>query len=99
MNKANITYTRNHLSEIIMRVREGETVLILDRHQPVARLEPVAGSGATGVSWQGDLVRRGLVRQSRERLDLKSLNALPFPTIRGDGDILDTLLSEREEGG
>ena len=41
MNMANISYTRNHLSELINRVKEGETILIMDRQRPVARLEPV----------------------------------------------------------
>ena len=98
MNKANITYTRNHLSELLSRVREGETILIVDRQHPVARLEPVVGPSAQGLPWQADLVRRGLVRSARRRLDAKALGALPLPTPLGGGDILDALLAEREEG-
>ena len=97
MNKANISYTRNHLSEMLSRVREGETILIVDRQQPVARLEPVAGLSARGIPWQADLVRRGLVRPARGHLDVKALGALTLPTPRGGGDILDALLAEREE--
>jgi prevent-host-death family protein len=98
MNKANISYTRNHLSEILLKVREGETILIVDREQPVARLEPIAGPSAQGAPWQADLVRRGLVRASRNRLDVKALLAMPLPVPKGGGDILDALLAEREEG-
>ena len=98
MNKANISYTRNHLSELLTRVREGETILIVDRQQPVARLEPVAGLSAQGLPWQADLVRRGLVRPARGRLDLKALGALALPSPREGGDILDALLAEREDG-
>ena len=97
MNKANISYTRNHLSEMLSRVREGETILIVDRQQPVARLEPVAGPAVHGLPWQADLVRRGLVRPARGHLDAKALGALPLPTPRGGGDILAALLAEREE--
>ena len=97
MNKANISYTRNHLSEMLCRVREGETILIMDRHQPVARLEPVAGPSSNGLPWQADLVLRGLVLPARVPLDPKALGALPLPTTRGGGDILDALLAEREE--
>jgi hypothetical protein len=33
MIAANISYTRNHLSELIARVREGETLLNMDRNR------------------------------------------------------------------
>lgn len=97
MNKANISYTRNHLSEMLARVREGETILIVDRQQPVARLEPVSGPSTPGLPWQADLVRRGLVRPARGRLDPKALGALTLPATCGGGDILEVLLAEREE--
>ena len=82
---------------MLCRVREGETIMIMDRQQPVARLEPVTGPSAHGLPWQADLVRRGLVRSARDRLDVKALAALPLPTPKTGGDILGTLLVEREE--
>lgn len=98
MNKANISYTRNHLSEMLARVREGESILIVDRQHPVARLEPVTGPSARGdAPWQADLVRRGLLRPARNHLDAKALRALPLPTPEAGGDILDALLADREE--
>ena len=99
MNQANISYTRNHLSEMLARVREGETILIMDRQQPVARLEPVSGASAQGSPWQVDLVRRGLVRPARGRVDAEALAALPLPVARDGGDILGVLVAEREDGG
>ena len=98
MNTANISYTRNHLSEMLSRVREGETILIVDRQQPVARLEPVNGPSAHGLPWQADLVRRGLVRRGRGHLDTQAFDALPLPSPAAGGDILDAILAEREEG-
>lgn len=98
MNKANISYTRNHLSEMLARVRDGESILILDRQRPVARLEPVTGPSAYGsVPWQDDLVRRGLLRTARTHLDSKAFSALPMPTPEAGGDVLDALLADREE--
>jgi antitoxin (DNA-binding transcriptional repressor) of toxin-antitoxin stability system len=98
MNKANISYTRNHLSEMLSRVREGETILIVDRQLPVARLEPVTGRSSQEVPWQADLMRRGLVRPARGRLSAKAFDAMPMPAPQGKGDILAALLSEREDG-
>jgi antitoxin (DNA-binding transcriptional repressor) of toxin-antitoxin stability system len=82
---------------MLARVREGETILIVDRQQPVARLEPVSGPSTPGLPWQADLVRRGLVRPARGRLDPKALGALTLPATCGGGDILEVLLAEREE--
>lgn len=96
MNRANISYTRNHLSEMLARVKEGETILIVDRQQPVARLEPAAGPSAEYPAWQADLVRRGLVRQARHRLDPKALRTMPLPKPRAGGDILAALAADRE---
>jgi antitoxin (DNA-binding transcriptional repressor) of toxin-antitoxin stability system len=98
MKKANISYTRNHLSEMISQVREGETILIVDRQRPVARLEPVGGAASRDVPWQADLVRRGLVRLARARLDVKALGALRMAVPNEDADILAALLDEREGG-
>ena len=98
MNKANISYTRNHLSEMLARVRDGESILIVDRQHPVARLEPVSGpSTGGGLPWQTDLVRRGLLRPARNPLDARALSALPLPAPEAGGDILDALLADREE--
>ena len=43
MEKATISELRKHLSAYIRKVRAGESVLILDRNRPVARLVGVAG--------------------------------------------------------
>jgi prevent-host-death family protein len=41
MMQANISDMKNNLSSYVAKVRTGETVLILDRHTPVARLVPI----------------------------------------------------------
>jgi len=97
MNVANISYARNHLSELLSRVREGETIIIMDRHTQVARLEPPTSSGKSGSVWKADLVRRGIVRPAQHPLNPEVLSALPLPTPRDGGDILAALHSDREE--
>jgi prevent-host-death family protein len=42
MKTATITEAKNRLSSLIDHVREGESILILDRGVPVATLEPIA---------------------------------------------------------
>jgi len=98
MNIANISYARNHLSELVNRVRDGESILIVDRNTPVAQLEPVSARMQAQARWGKDLVRRGIVRPARGRLNPKGLAALALPTAGKGGDILAALVAEREEG-
>ena len=61
MSTATITEVKNRLSAIIDRVRSGETVIVTDRGQPVARIEPVrADSDATARIAR--LERSGIIR-------------------------------------
>jgi len=46
----------------------------------------------------GDLVRRGLIRLATQRLKPEPFSDLPWPTPHAGGDILATLLADREEG-
>lgn len=98
MHRANVSYTRNHLSELLARVMEGETITITDRQRPIAYLAPVTVADGEGSAWCDELIRRGLARRGEARLDLKALAALPMPVPRKGGDIVATLLDEREEG-
>ncbi len=45
MQKATISELRKHLSAYLKKVRAGESVLILDRNRPVARLVGVVAPG------------------------------------------------------
>jgi prevent-host-death family protein len=98
VKKSNISYTKNHLSELLNCVREGESVLIVDRKTPIARLEPVDILG-TPDAWHRKLVSEGAVRPPRLQPDADALDALPLP-VPGTrkGDILEALLEERREG-
>jgi len=98
MNTANISYTRNHFSEVIDRVKGGETVLITDRNRPVARIEPAMSSDVEGSELKASLVRRGVLRLARQGLDLKAFHAMPQGKPGKAGDILGALLADREGG-
>lgn len=97
MNKATISETKNHLSALLDRVRHGETILIMDRDTPIARLEPVVARGRTDADGRtARLERAGLLRRG-DRAALKAvLSTAPPKALRG-GDVLDALLRERAE--
>jgi prevent-host-death family protein len=64
MDTASITQVKNGLSALIDRVRGGESIVILDRGIPVARLEPVTTlddpSGRLRRLERGGVVRAGV---------------------------------------
>src|SRR4029077_1655576 len=63
MKRASITQTKNGLSALIDGLKGGESVLIVDRGRPVARLEPVTGSEGGGQSGRlSRLIRDGVLR-------------------------------------
>jgi len=97
VKKATISQTKNDLSALLDRVRHGETVLIVDRSRPVARLVPVweAGRGAAAGRLER-LERAGLARRGSGRVVEEILRREP-PRAGKGGDILEALLSERRE--
>jgi prevent-host-death family protein len=95
MTTATITEAKNGLSALIDRVKAGETIVILDRGVPVARLEPV-----TALTDPDGRLRRlerlGIVRRGSGRLPLELLREPP-PLAAGES-IVQAVLDEREEG-
>jgi len=98
MKTATISETKNNLSALLDRVRAGETVLILDRETPVARLEPVRPGKDGGPDVRlGRLEREGKVRRGTGVPSPAILRSLPVRP-RSGADVLKVLLEEREEG-
>lgn len=98
MRRATITDAKNQLSALIDRVRHGETVLILDRGRPVARLEPVHGAGAPDVDGRlSRLERAGVIRRSAVAPPVARI-ARPFARARKPARVLEALLEERRRG-
>ena len=94
MEKTTISALKNRLSAYLKKVRAGQTVLIFDRDQPVARLERVEGEA------QGDdrlvrLERAGLVRRAKSPPPLKALRAAAPKAKRS---VTQALLDDRREG-
>ena len=92
MKTASISQAKNHLSAFLDAVRHGETVLILDRGRPVARLEPILSSGLEDHILH--LKRQGVLRRPTGKVSAALLNSPPPQTKRS---ALEVLLEARSE--
>ena len=110
MTQATISELKNSLSAYIRKVKLGESVLIMDRKTPVARLVPLE-SGATlaeqaapydSASERSIADEARLAELEREGLIIRGRGPLPLEIIRKwkpiEGvNLLEALLEEREE--
>jgi prevent-host-death family protein len=96
MNVVSITEAKNRLSALIDRVKAGETVLIVDRGRPVARLESALAAAEPDEGRIARLERSGVARRGKNRLVQKILKEEP-PRAK-DGSVLQALLDERRGG-
>jgi len=96
MHIASISEAKNTLSALLDRVRSGETVVIVDRGRPVARLEPALSSAEPHDGRLARLERAGLVGRSSRATKIPLTGKPPRP--RKVGKALEALLQERGEG-
>jgi prevent-host-death family protein len=94
---ATITEAKNQLSALIDRVRGGESVLIVDRGIPVARLESAVGSDLDADGRIARLERAGAVRAARKPPATDLLSHEP-PSARRGASAVHALLEERRAG-
>jgi prevent-host-death family protein len=96
MKVASITEAKNQLSALIDRVRGGESVLILDRGTPVARLVPARTHEDDDARLQR-LERAGIVRRGKGNPPLHLLKERP-PRLKEGASLVEALLEERRQG-
>ena len=94
MNRATISQLKNHLSAYLRRVRAGQPLIVMDRDEPVARIERVAAGGDRDDRLTR-LERAGLVRRAVRPLD-KKVAAAKGPRARSS--VVQALIDERREG-
>jgi prevent-host-death family protein len=93
MRSATLTEAKNRLSALVDLVRQGETVVLLDRGRPVARIVPaVIAAGEDPEGRLARLERAGLVRRAAG-----PATASTNPVPRVQGSVLGELLAERAE--
>jgi len=93
MEKASISDLKNRLSAYLQKVRAGETILVCDRNEPVARIERIAdGSDDDRLT---RLRRAGLLAPPTRPMPIEALRQ---PAPRPAESVVAALLEEREEG-
>ena len=98
MKKAKIAELKNHLSRYLDHVRSGESVLVLDRDQPVAQIVPLTRAPGGSRGHEGRLARlerRALIRRGSGGLPEWLGKRKP---ARLRGSVLKDLLAERGAG-
>jgi prevent-host-death family protein len=98
MKIASTSQTKNQLSALIAAVKQGETVLIMDRDRPVARLVPVGNSDWDDPEGRlARLERSGVLKRAKGPPALDILDEAR-PTPKEGVSVLAALLEEREAG-
>ncbi|MCF7708774.1 MAG: type II toxin-antitoxin system prevent-host-death family antitoxin [Verrucomicrobia bacterium] len=96
MNIASIAKTKNTLSQLLQRVKQGETIVITDRKRPVARLQPMDKSDL--MEDLPSLYAAGiLLPPAGGALDPASFLAAARPRLAGKASLTSAVLEDREE--
>jgi prevent-host-death family protein len=90
-----VTETKNRLSALLAEVKAGETIEIVDRGIPVARLEPVAPLGDDDDGRLARLERAGVITRGKGTIDM-DLILSPPPDLGGGG--VEAIIDERRSG-
>ncbi|MGO9308342.1 MAG: type II toxin-antitoxin system Phd/YefM family antitoxin [Spirochaetia bacterium] len=96
MKKINISQAKSNLSRYLKDVERGETVLIFHRDKPVARLEPVNWADVPGEDRIRELVRLGIAKAPKRKLNVKAFLAMPGPRL-DPGVAARAVVQDREE--
>jgi len=94
MNKATISQLKNHLSGYLEKVKAGQPLLVMDRDQPIARIERIE-VGAKEDDRIARLERAGLIRRGSGSLDPGELAGKGRRTNAG---LVEAVIDERRGG-
>jgi prevent-host-death family protein len=98
MRKATISEAKDRLSEYLQLVERGETVLILRRDKPIARLVPIESANGRNAEETrlARLERLGIVRRPRQYGRHGWYGRLPeAPAVSNDVDVVSILIEQR----
>ncbi|MCC5845655.1 MAG: type II toxin-antitoxin system prevent-host-death family antitoxin [Verrucomicrobia bacterium] len=100
MITSNISTAKNELSRLLHLVQTGETVTILDRKKPIAKLVPIAKTLDDEPQKRlSEMAAQGIIalpdKPTQVLPDFAEINEFPCTQPAG---VLDALLEERKEG-
>jgi prevent-host-death family protein len=96
MERVTISQLKNSLSAYLKKVRAGQTVLILDRDEPIAVLERVDNKSLADDERLSRLERAGLI--TRPKLSNPHDALRGYKPIKTRKSVVDALIEERREG-
>lgn len=88
MITSTISDTKNRLSELLVRVQSGETLIILDRKTPIARVERIR-----------NVADNPHVLPPRKKWNAASILELPIEAVRPGASSVSEAVREEREGG
>lgn len=93
MKIVSISELKNRLSHFLRLVRRGESLLVCNRDQAIARIEPAGGGTAPrgDEEWLASLERDGLIRRGQGKLPLAWLDQRP----KVEADLVRAVIDER----
>jgi prevent-host-death family protein len=89
MRRVSVTELKNALSRYLRLVKQGETIEIMERSVPVARIHGVRGQAAGEADLLDRLARDGLITRARRAPDRGLLRRRPIPSALDPVLILD----------
>ena len=95
MEKVTISQLKNSLSAYLKKVRAGQTVLILDRNEPIAILERVNKLSLTDDERLARLEQAGLIKRSKTSNPLAAMRG--YKPIKSKASVVEALIEERRE--
>ena len=97
MKKVSVTEAKNGLSRLLAEVVAGESVLIVHRGTPVARIVPYRTGTLGDDQAAADLVRRGIADPPAAPCSVDELQAMPSPRLPEGASASRLLVAERAD--
>jgi antitoxin (DNA-binding transcriptional repressor) of toxin-antitoxin stability system len=96
VQKVTISQLKNSLSAYLKKVRAGQTLLILDRDEPIAVLERVNRDSLADDDRLARLEQAGLIRRPKHARPRDVMQG--YTPIETQASVVDAVIEERREG-